>query len=311
METEHVPVLLAEAIEYLNCRPDGIYLDATLGSGGHAHKLLQDNPGIKALIGIDCDEDAIKRARIRLAPFSHKTFIFQENFTTLRAILKQLSIGEVDGILIDLGVSSPQLENPNRGFSFRLKGPLDMRMDTRQSTTAFDLVNTCKASHLEQVLRTYGEERFSARIAAALFRERRKAPIADTVHLSTIVTAAIPPFHRPRKIHPATKTFQALRIAVNRELDNLAKVIEEGIDLLAHRGRLCVISFHSMEDRIVKHLFRKSAAPCIRSEGTGSPGLPQAGTVRIITKKPITPQREEISINPRARSAKLRVAEKV
>ena len=311
METQHVPVLLAEAIEHLNCKPNGIYLDATLGSGGHAYTILKDNPQIKWLIALDCDEDAIKQARSRLEPFSHKTFIFQANFITLRAILKQLAVKEVDGILIDLGVSSLQLENPNRGFSFRLKGPLDMRMDKRLSSTAFDLVNTYEASQLENLFRTYGEERWSARIARALVRERKKAPIADTVHLSSIVTTAIPPAHRPRKIHPATKTFQALRIVVNQELDNLTKVIEEGIDLLAHQGRLCIISFHSMEDRIVKHHFRKSTTRYIYPDGVRAPGRLQAGTLRIITKKPITPQPEEVSNNPRARSAKLRVAEKV
>jgi len=311
METQHVPVLLAEAIEHLNCKPNGIYLDATLGSGGHAYRILKDNPQIKWLVALDCDGDAIERARSRLEPFAHKTFIFQANFITLRAVLKQLAVKELDGILIDLGVSSQQLENPNRGFSFRLKGPLDMRMDNRLSSTAFDLVNTCEASRLENLFRTYGEERWSARIARAIVRERKKAPIADTIHLRDIVTTAIPPAHRPRKIHPATKSFQALRIVVNQELDNLTKVIEEGIDLLAHQGRLCIISFHSMEDRIVKHLFRKSTTRYIYPDGVRAPGKLHAGTLRIITKKPITPQAEEISNNPRARSAKLRVAEKV
>jgi 16S rRNA (cytosine1402-N4)-methyltransferase len=278
METQHVPVLLAEAIAHLNCKPNGIYLDATLGSGSHAYTILKDNPEIKWLVALDCDGDAIKRARSRLEPFSHKTFIFQANFITLRAILKQLAIEEVDGILIDLGVSSQQLENPHRGFSFRLKGPLDMRMDKRLSSTAFDVVNTYESSQLAHLLRTYGEERWSTRIARAIARERKKAPIADTVHLSTIVTAAIPPAHRPRKIHPATKTFQALRIVVNNELENLTHVIHEGIDLLAHRGRLCIISFHSMEDRIVKQHFRKSTTRYTYPDGVRAPGRLEEGT---------------------------------
>jgi len=311
METVHIPVLLAEAVEYLNCQANGIYLDATLGSGGHAFTILKDNPEIKALIALDWDGEAIKQARKHLQPFSHKTYIFQENFINMRIIVKKLGFKEVNGILLDLGVSSQQLEDHNRGFSFRLQGVLDMRMNRNLSTTAFDVVNTSSVSQLEQILINYGEERFASRIANAIVTERKKEPIADTLKLSQLITSSIPRKHHPRKIHPATKTFQALRIAVNNELENLKRVIEEGIDLLSQKGRLCIISFHSIEDRIVKHQFRKLSRGGSLSEGDFPLREIKQGKVKIITKKPITPRPEEVIKNPRARSAKLRVVEKL
>ncbi len=311
METQHVPVLLAEAVESLQCKANGIYLDATLGSGGHALKILKDNPKIKGLIALDCDEDAIKRAESRLASFSHKIFLFRDNFINIKKILKQVGVKEVDGILVDLGVSSQQLEDGNRGFSFNLKGPLDMRMDRSQAMTAFEIVNKTPATQLEQILRNYGEERYAARITRALVTARNKEPISDTLMLARLITRSIPHSRRPRRINPATKSFQALRIAVNHELDNLSTVIEEGINLLAPQGRFCIISFHSLEDRIIKHTLKKRAQKSTSAEDTqGTDGKPP-GTVRIITKKPIVPQPEEMKTNPRARSAKLRVAEKV
>ena len=311
MEIVHTPVLLAKVVEYLNCQANGIYLDATLGSGGHAFTILKDTPEIKALIALDCDEEAIKQARVRLQPFSHKTHIFQENFINTRTILKKLELKEVNGILIDLGVSSRQLEDPNRGFSFRLRGPLDMRMNRKLPTTAFDLVNTSSFSQLKQILTTNGEERFAARIARAIENERKIAPISDTLDLSNLVTSAIPRKHHPRKIHPATKTFQAIRIAVNNELENLKKAIEEGVDLLAQEGRFCIISFHSVEDRIVKHQFRNLSKGYSPSERFLPCRETEQGKVKIITKKPISPGPEEVTRNPRARSAKLRVVEKL
>jgi len=311
MGITHIPVLLAEVVSYLHCKANGIYLDATVGSGGHAFKILKDNPEIKALIALDRDEDAIKRARKRLEPFSQKTFIFQDNFINVRTILKKLNIKELDGILLDLGVSSWQLEDHKRGFSFRLEGPLDMRMDRNLPNTAFDLVNTLSVSQLKQILYNYGEERFAPRISRTLVAEREKEPISDTLKLSKLVTSSIPPSHRQRKIHPATKTFQALRIAVNNELYNLTAIIEEGIDLLAQKGRFCIISFHSLEDRITKNQFRKLA----KEHSYDERGLPlrniKPRKIKIITKKPMTPQPEEIRENPRARSAKMRVAEKL
>ena len=311
MKTQHVPVLLAEAVESLQCKVNGIYLDATLGSGGHALKILKDNPEIKGLIALDCDEDAIKRAESSLAHFSHKTFLFRDNFINIKKILKKVGVKAVDGILIDLGVSSQQLEDGNRGFSFNLKGPLDMRMDRSQAMTAFDIVNKVPAPQLEQILRDYGEERYAARITRTLVTERKKTSISDTLNLSRLITTSIPRSRRPRRIHPATKSFQALRIAVNHELDNLSTVIEEGINLLAPLGRFCIISFHSLEDRIIKHTLKKRAHKLTSTDDSLSNGISQPATLRIITKKPIVPQPEEMKTNPRARSAKLRVAEKI
>jgi 16S rRNA (cytosine1402-N4)-methyltransferase len=311
MEITHIPVLLEETVDYLNCQAGGIYLDATLGSGGHALKILEDNPEIKALIAIDWDEVAIKSTRKKLQSFSQKTFIFQENFINIPAVLKRLKIKEVNGILLDLGVSSQHLDDQDRGFSFRLEGPLDMRMDRNLSTTAFDLVNTSSSSQLKQIFFNYGEERFAPRIARAIVNERQKEPIADTLKLSELVTSAIPPKYRPRKIHPATKTFQALRIAVNNELENLREVIGASIDLLAQGGRLCIITFHSLEDRIVKHQFRTLSGGYSNAERFLPQKEVKPGKIKLITRKPVTPQPEEIRKNPRARSAKLRVVEKL
>jgi len=311
MEIVHTPVLLAQVVEYLNCHANGIYLDATLGSGGHAFTILKNNPEIKALIALDCDEDAITQAQKRLQPFLHKTHIFQENFINIRTILKRLKLTEVNGILLDLGVSSQQLEDPTRGFSFRLKGPLDMRMNRKLPTTAFDLVNTSSFSQLKQILINNGEERFASQIARAIVNSRKKTPLSDTLKLSNLVISAIPRKHHPRKIHPATKTFQAIRIAVNNELENLKRAIEEGIDLLAPKGRFCIISFHSIEDRIVKHLLRNLSKGYSPSEKILPWSRTEQGKIKIITTKPLSPGPEEVIKNPRARSAKLRVAEKL
>lgn len=311
METAHVPVLLAESVAALNCRAGGVYVDATVGSGGHAFKILDDFPHIKALIAIDWDAHAIQKARRRLERFSDKLHIIKNNFTALRSILLAERIEKVDGILIDLGVSSLQLEDPARGFSFKLEGPLDMRMDTTLPTTAFDLVNTSTVEELRHMFHTYGEERFASRIARTIIARRTQEPIADTVTLSNMVTASIPPRYRSTTIHPATRTFQALRIAVNGELDNLTRVIGEGIDLLAAGGRICIISFHSLEDRVVKQEFKKRARGYGEETAAPHPHLTHPPTIKIITKKPITPQPDELQHNLRARSAKLRVAEKI
>lgn len=311
METTHVPVLLAEAVHYLNCQANGIYLDATVGSGGHALKILKDNPEIKLLIALDWDEQAVKQARKILQPFSHKVVILRENFINIKTVLEKLGISEVHGIVLDLGVSSQQLEDPQRGFSFRLKGPLDMRMNRDLSTTAFKIVNDSSVSQLTHLLRTYGEERWALPIARTIVAERRRGPLADTMQLSQLVTSAIPAAHCPRNIHPATKTFQALRIAVNKELENLKEVINSGIEALAPQGRFCIISFHSLEDRIVKHHFRAASRGYTHPEKAFLSHEVKEATVKIITKKPLCPQPEEVRNNPRARSAKLRVVEKL
>jgi len=311
METIHVPVLLAEAVAYLNCRTDGIYVDATAGSGGHAFKILNDYPAIKKLIAIDWDSDAINRVRSRLEQFSEKVFIVQDTFASLRSIAGTLNIEKVNGILLDLGVSSQQLENPERGFSFKHKGPLDMRMSTALSTTAYDIVNTSSAAELKDIFHTYGEERWASRIARTIIARRKQEPVADTIALSNLVTSSIPPRFRSRTIHPATRTFQALRIAVNHELDSLRQGIADGIDLLAAGGRICIISFHSLEDRIVKQEFNKRARGHRHDDEVRSGITSEMPAIRIITRKPVIAQPEELHHNPRARSAKLRVAEKL
>ncbi len=310
MEITHTPVLVAEAVHFLNCRANGIYLDAT-GSGGHALKILEDNPEIKTLIALDCDEEAIMQARKRLKSFSHKTHILQENFSNIKSVLQKLGIEKVHGILLDLGISSSQLDDPSRGFSFKTQGPLDMRMDKRLAITAFDIVNTFSPTHLQQILTTYGEERWAPRIVRFIQRERERTPITDTQQLSYLISSAIPRSYHPTKIHPATKTFLALRIAVNNELSHLAAVIKEGVEVLAPQGRLCIISFHSLEDRIVKQHFRTLS----QKQDFSPKGMPLGETrsalLKIITKKPVVPHPEEIAHNPRARSAKLRVAERL
>lgn len=268
-----------------------------MGSGGHALKILSSNQSILKLVGIDWDPDAIQIAAERLKDFSEKVILVQENFVQIRKILDELKIEKADGILLDLGISSLQLENPERGFSFLLEGPLDMRMDKSSKIMARDLVNNYPLSELEKIIKLYGEERWAKRIARMIGEFRKREKIETTTELVSIINQAIPRRFRPQKIHPATKIFQALRIAVNNELSNLQEVLDESIKCLKRGGRLCVISFHSLEDRIVKDTFKNWEK--------------KEGKARIITPKPITPSFEEISINPRSRSAKLRVAERL
>jgi len=293
----HKPVLVDEAVSYLNCSPGGIYVDATLGSGGHAVKILSGHQFIGKLIGIDQDPEAISIARERLKEFQEKTVIIQDNFANIQDILKGLRVGEVDGILLDLGFSSHQLESAERGFSFMLEGPLDMRMDRSAGFTAFDLVNRSPLPALEKIIRDYGEERWAKRIARSIVTRRQKEKIRTTTELAEIVARVIPRGRFLQKIHPATKTFQALRIAVNDELTNLEKVLPDGVDLLKRGGRLCVISFHSLEDRIVKTAFQLWAR--------------REAKALILTPKPVRAGPEEVRENPRARSARLRVAERL
>jgi 16S rRNA (cytosine1402-N4)-methyltransferase len=294
MVYEHLPVLVEEVLEFLQPHPDGIYVDGTLGGAGHALKILERSAPTGRLIGIDRDKEAIEEARRRLKPYEGRTAIIHGNFSDLREILRELNIGEVDAILLDLGVSYQQLIDAKRGFSFQSEGPLDMRMDQTGGEPASKLVNALSQGELEGILRRYGEGRWARRITKAIVRHRQKNLIATTTQLRDIISSAV--LKPPRHIHPATKAFQAIRIAVNDELNNLGKVIREGIPLVKSRGRLCIISFHSLEDRIVKETFRQYAR---------SPEL-----ITIITRKPISPSKREIAENPRARSAKLRVAER-
>lgn len=303
----HVPVLLHETIAWLSPKPDGVYVDGTLGGGGHAEAILSN--GAK-LYGIDRDADALAAATARLSGYAG-FHALHGNFHDMKALLSREGIERVDGILLDLGVSSHQLDSAGRGFSYHMDAPLDMRMDRTQAFDARELLNTWPQAEIARVLRVYGEEAWAQRIAAIIIEHRQKAPLETTADLVRAVDAAIPRKVRDRdKGHSAQKTFQALRIAVNDELDPLEEALESAVSMLAPGGRLCVITFHSLEDRLVKHVFRRLDNPCVCP-----PGLPQCvcGKQPIVClphRAAIKPTTEEIEENPRARSAKLRVAQK-
>jgi len=286
----HVPVLLRETMEWLRPVAGGIYVDGNLGLGGHAGAILAASGPDGRVIGFDWDEEALASARQRLSGYGDRLIALPRNFTTLAESLAELGISAVDGILLDLGVSSLQLDKPERGFSFRAGGPLDMRMDSRQGETAADLLNKESAENLADIFYNFGEERQARRIAAAVVDFRAHEPLVTTDQLASLVERAIPRKFHPRDIHVATKVFQALRIAVNHELDNLVRVLEIGSGLLKEDGRFCVISFHSLEDRLVKRAFL--AAP----------------RLQVLTRKPIRPTEEECRENSRSRSARLRVS---
>jgi 16S rRNA (cytosine1402-N4)-methyltransferase len=295
-EKIHIPVMCGEVIDYLNLAAGKTIVDATLGMGGHSLKILERIlPGGK-LIGIDRDEDAIKIARERLSSYSASCEFVYGNFTDIDKILSGAGVSKADGIVFDLGVSSRQLEDPARGFSFQSEGPLDMRLDRNGYISAYDLVNNLNEDELSELLWNFGQERWHNRIARYLVKEREKHPISTTRELSEAVSRAIPYRYRHYRIHPATRTFQAVRIAVNRELESLGIAIRKAVELLEKNGRICVISFHSLEDRIVKFSFRDFAAQ---------------GKLKIITPKPLVPTEEEARGNPRSRSAKFRVAERL
>ena len=296
MGSQHIPVLVEEVMNLLRCEAHKTYVDATVGGGGHALEILKRASPDGIVIGIDWDEEAIAEAKRALVLFGDRIKILRENFVRLPDLLEALNISEVDGILLDLGLSSLQLEKKERGFSLKGEGPLDMRMDQRIDRTAADLLDSLSFQELESTLREFGEERWAKRIAKALVHEREKKPIETTQELRQIVHRAIPRRFHSRKIDPATRTFQAFRIRVNEELENLRRVLETGWTFLKRGGRICVISFHSLEDRMVKETFRR---------------LDRDGVMRRITKKPITPSEEEQQRNPRSRSAKLRCAERV
>ncbi len=294
-ETDHIPVLCAEVVEYLRPHGGGVFVDCTLGLGGHAQALLRAAGHQSRLIGIDRDAQSLQMAAERLKPYLSQCVFVHEDFRNIDKILRRMEIAEVDGILLDLGISSYQLDNPQRGFSFQTDGPLDMRMDQDSPISAFDLVNSLSEKEISSILKDYGEERWHNRIARYIIRQRSHHPIETTQELSGIVLKAMPPRKTWQRIHPATRTFQALRIAVNRELESLDILLDKCVDLLKAQGRIAVIAFHSLEDRIVKHKFR---------------ALAQSGKIKLVVKKPLWPSEEEAGQNPRARSARLRVAER-
>jgi 16S rRNA (cytosine1402-N4)-methyltransferase len=296
----HVPILLSEVIAGLAPRPGGRYLDGTLGGGGHAAAILAASIPDGLLVGIDADPAALAAAGERLAVFGRRARLVHGNFRDMVRLANEAGVERLDGILLDLGVSSHQLDTPGRGFSFLAEAPLDMRMDPTADETAADLVDRLSEIELADVIYRYGEERGSRRIARAIVEARRKQKIATTNALAAIVERAMGGRHG--KIHPATRTFQALRIAVNRELESLEEALPQAVELLAPGGRIAVIAFHSLEDRIVKQFFRAES---------GYGGVATAARLRIITKKPIEAREEETRSNPRARSAKLRIAERI
>ena len=300
-----------EAVESLRCRAGGVYVDGTVGGGGHALEILEQSAPGGMLIGIDRDEEALAEAESRLSAFGRRKILVKGNYVDIAAILAGLKIKFVDGILLDLGVSSHQLEEAGRGFSFTQEGPLDMRMDSDQGFTAGDLVNNFAESELARIIRDYGEERMAGRIARAIVRKRSRAPILTTTELAAIVRQAVPAAYGRQRIHPATRTFQAIRIAVNGELTDLPRAIASGIGVLAGGGRFSIIAFHSLEDRIVKNEFRGREGACICP-----PRLPvcicqRKAVLKVLTKKPLRPGPEELAGNPRARSARLRTAERI
>lgn len=310
MDFGHTSVLLHETIDSLCVKPEGIYVDGTLGGGGHAYLLCSRLGKAGRLIGIDQDADAIKAASQRLEAFSEQVTIVRSNYVNTPQVLADLGIPAVDGIYLDLGVSSYQLDTPERGFTYREDAPLDMRMDQRQERTAADLVNTCSEMELYRIIRDYGEEKFAKNIAKHIVRMRQEQPILTTGQLIEAIKAAIPMRVRAAGGHPAKQTFQALRIELNGELKVLEASIDSMIGLLKPGGRLSIITFHSLEDRIVKNKFRENENPCICPPEFPVCVCGRKSRGRVITRKPVLPSEEEMEVNRRSKSAKLRVFEK-
>lgn len=305
---DHTPVLKKQVLEFLQIKEGGTYVDCTLGSGGHAKEILSQLRGRGQLLAFDRDQETLEQTRQRLATTFENFQTFHENYTNLPIVLRHLEIPQLDGCLLDLGVSSIQLDSPDRGFSFRLEGPLDMRMDIQQKTTAADLVNDLLEDDLIEIFRKYGEEKSARKIAAAIVEHREKSRFQTTTDLADLIARV--KGSGSGRLHPATQVFQALRIEVNQELTNLDKFLKEAIDLLAPGGRLAVISFHSLEDRVVKRTFRMESGKCICFRPRELCTCDKRQEVKILTKKPVQPTENEVFKNRRARSAKLRVVEK-
>lgn len=306
----HLSVMPDEVIHCLDPRPGGVYLDGTLGGGGHARLILERCTPGGMLIGIDQDREALQATGARLSNFGDAAKLVHGNFGDLEQLLIQLSVSALDGFILDIGVSSHQLDSGERGFSFQYDAPLDMRMDTSQGETAAELLNTLSEHDLERIIWDYGEERWAKRIAAFIVKARQDAPVAGTFQLVDIIKGAVPKAKWDERIHPATRTFQAIRIAVNRELENLEKGLKAALELLKPGGRGVVISFHSLEDRIVKHIFREYTAGCSCPKNLPVCVCNNSPRVRLLSNKPLTATDAEISNNPRSRSAKLRAVEK-
>ncbi|MBM7855931.1 16S rRNA (cytosine1402-N4)-methyltransferase [Desulfohalotomaculum tongense] len=310
MNFYHVPVLLEEVMAGLNLKPGGIYVDCTLGGAGHSAEILRRTGPNGKLIGLDQDPHALKAAEQRLKEFGSRVITVRSNFSRLSAVLKELAVGPVDGILFDLGVSSAQLDNPERGFSYMHDAPLDMRMSPDNPYTAKELVNELSAEELTRIISEYGEEKWAKRIARFIVEERNRNPISTTFELVEIIKRAIPAGARRSGPHPAKRTFQALRIAVNDELNILESAFIQAVNALKPGGRLCVITFHSLEDRITKDLFKYLAKDCVCPPELPVCSCDKEREIKIITRKPVTASKQELEQNPRSRSAKLRVAEK-
>ena len=308
-EFHHVSVLLDECIEGLNIKPDGIYVDGTLGGAGHSYHIAEELTTGR-LIGIDRDPVALKAAGERLSPFADRVTLVHSNFCRMGQVLQELGISGVDGILLDLGVSSPQLDDGSRGFSYMTDAPLDMRMDNGDALSADTVVNTWSYEELKRILYDYGEERYAPAIAAAIVRKREVCPIRTTLELVDVIRSAMPPAALREKQHPAKRTFQAIRIAVNDELNSVSKAMDAAIPCLNPGGRLAVITFHSLEDRIVKNAMAAAAKGCICPPEFPVCVCGRKPQVTVLTRKPIVSGEEELERNPRARSAKLRICEK-
>ena len=312
MEFNHYSVLLNETIENLNIKPDGIYVDGTLGGGGHAYQVASRLSEKGRLIGIDQDADAIAAAGERLKEFGDKITIIRSNYANMKEELHRIGVGKVDGIVLDLGVSSFQLDTPERGFTYRDENaPLDMRMDDRQSLTAKDIVNGYSEMDLYRIIRDYGEDKFAKNIAKHIVQERAEKPIETTGELTEIIRASIPMKVQVTGGHPAKRTFQAIRIELNKELEVLQNNLDDMIDLLNPGGRICIITFHSLEDRIVKTNFKRNENPCTCPSDFPVCVCGKKSKGKVVTRKPILPSEEELEVNSRSKSAKLRVFERV
>lgn len=311
MEFKHKSVLFAECIEGLNIRPDGVYVDGTLGGGGHSSGICERLSEEGTLIGIDRDDDALAAAKERLKDYRCRKIFVKSNYSDILQILDDLGIDGIDGALLDLGVSSFQLDNAERGFSYMNKAPLDMRMDQQDQFSAYDVVNGYSKDELYRIIKNYGEEKWASRIASFIVDARKDGNIEDTEQLVEIIKAAIPAKARREGPHPAKRTFQAIRIEVNDELGQLEKAVEDFCEALNPHGRLCIISFHSLEDRIVKNIFNEKADPCICPKDFPTCVCGRVPSVRKITRKPVVSDEKELAENHRARSAKLRIVEKL